>query len=97
MNTPASTVWPCIRMRSPSSAPPENGDDGSIASTPTRRPLARNADTSIDVDVDLPTPGGPVRPSTRARPVKGDKEADTARKSGLSSSTSERSRAMARA
>jgi hypothetical protein len=66
MNTPASTVWLCIRIRSPSRAPPENGDDGSIASTPTRRSRARNAETSIDVDVDFPTPGGPVNPSTRA-------------------------------
>jgi hypothetical protein len=84
-----------MRMRSPSSAPPENGDDGSIASTPTRRPRARNADTSIDVDVDLPTPGGPVSPSTRARPVSGDSAAATDRRCGLSSSTSEIRRATA--
>jgi hypothetical protein len=31
MNTSGSAWWPCMRTRSPSSAPPENGDDGSTA------------------------------------------------------------------
>ena len=33
-------AWSCIRTRSPSSAPPENGEDGSTASTPTRLPCS---------------------------------------------------------
>ena len=41
MNTPGSSAWRCIRTRSPSNAPPENGELGSIAITPTR--LARGA------------------------------------------------------
>ena len=69
MNTPGSVAWSCIRTRSPSSAPPVNGDDGSTASTPTRSPALRNAVTSAPVDVDFPTPGEPVRPMTRARPA----------------------------
>ena len=68
MNTPSSVAWSCIRTRSPSSAPPENGEDGSTASTPTRLPAARSAVTSADVDVDLPTPGEPVSPTTCAWP-----------------------------
>ena len=43
MKTSRSSAWSCIRTRSPSRAPPENGDDGSTASTPTRCPAARSA------------------------------------------------------
>ena len=42
-----------MRTRSPSSAPPENGDDGSTARTPTRLPAARSALTSAVVVVLL--------------------------------------------
>ena len=59
MNTPSSVACCCMRMRSPSSAPPENGDEGSTASTPTRWPRARIAAMSAEVVVDLPTPGDP--------------------------------------
>ncbi len=97
MNTPASVAWSCIRTRSPSSAPPENGEDGSTASTPTRCPCPRSARTSIDVEVDLPTPGDPVSPITRARPVCGASAAATSRSAGEASSTSEISRATDRA
>ena len=41
MNTSGSVACSCIRTRSPSSAPPVNGDVGSTASTPTRRPRPR--------------------------------------------------------
>ena len=41
MNTPGSPACSCIRIRSPSNAPPVKGDEGSTASTPTRRPDAR--------------------------------------------------------
>ena len=53
-----------MRARSPSSAPPVRREDGSTAITPTVSPRARARDTSVLVSVDLPTPGGPVRPMT---------------------------------
>jgi hypothetical protein len=97
MNTPPSVAWSCIRTRSPSSAPPENGEDGSTASTPTRWPCPRRARTSTDVEVDLPTPGAPVSPITRARPVCGASAAATSRSRGEPFSTSEISLATDRA
>src|SRR5262249_25691679 len=81
---------------SPSRAPPENGDDGSTASTPTRRPAFRYAVTSADVEVDLPTPGEPVSPTTYAPPVSGASAAITSRSCGEAPSTREISRATAR-
>jgi hypothetical protein len=42
-------------------------EDGSTAITPTVSPRARARATSTLVNVDLPTPGGPVRPMTCAR------------------------------
>ena len=96
MNTSGSVAWPCIRIRSPSSAPPENGEDGSTASTPTRLPCSRYRVTRAEVDVDLPAPGGPVMPMTCARPVSGASARATSRSCGLASSTREISRATAR-
>jgi len=96
MNTFGSVAWSCIRTRSPSSAPPENGEDGSTASTPTRRSCARRTRTSADVEVDLPTPGEPVSPITRARPATGANAAATSRSAGEASSISEISRATPR-
>ena len=58
-------------MRSPSSAPWVNGEEGSIESTPTVRPASRLAFVSAPISVDLPTPGGPVKPTTAALPVCG--------------------------
>jgi hypothetical protein len=58
-------------MRSPRSAPPRNGDDGSIDSTATWRSAARRWRTSAPISVDLPAPGGPVKPTTAAFPVFG--------------------------
>src|SRR6185437_8067757 len=86
----------CIRTRSPSRAPPENGELGSTASTPTLRSRARYADTSAAVVVDFPTPGEPVRPIESAEPVYGASSSITARSCGLSLSTRETSRATAR-
>ncbi len=40
-STSESLICAAIRMRSPSSAPPLYGDDGSTASTATRRPRSR--------------------------------------------------------
>ena len=76
-----------MRTRSPSSAPPENGDDGSTASTPTRLPCSRNAVSSAEVVVDLPTPGDPVRPMTTALPAWGVSAAMTSRSCGEAFST----------
>jgi len=62
MKTSASPECDCILIRSPSKAPPENGEDGSTASTATERCASRSAAISAAVMVDLPTPGEPVRP-----------------------------------
>ena len=59
------------RMRSPSSAPPRNGEHGSIESTATWRSSVRWCATSAPISVDLPAPGGPVKPTTVAEPVFG--------------------------
>ena len=60
-------------------------------------PLPAQRPTSIEVEVDLPTPGEPVSPITRARPVCGASAAATSRSGGEASSTSEISRATDRA
>jgi len=59
-----------MRTRSPSNAPPVNGDVGSTAITPTVRPASRKRFTRSAVIVLLPAPGGPVRPMRLARPVR---------------------------
>ena len=71
MNTSGSRVWACMRMRSPRTAPPVNGLDGSTASTPTAAPSARRWLVRRSTRVDLPAPGGPVIPRTWARPSRG--------------------------
>ena len=96
MKTPGSVACSCMRMRSPSSAPPENGELGSTAITPTRFPRARNAPTSAEVVVDFPTPGDPVRPITCAVPEVGARSDITSATSGEPSSTHEMRRATAR-
>jgi hypothetical protein len=63
MNTPSSSAWSPMRTRSPRIAPPENGEDGSIASTATRSPADRTVVTSALVSVDFPAPGAPVTPT----------------------------------
>src|SRR5664280_504561 len=71
-----------MRIRSPRIAPPENGDDGSTAMMPTFRPRMRALRASAAVSVDLPAPGEPVRPVTRAPPVRGNTSARSAWKRG---------------
>ena len=66
MNTPSSSACSCIRIRSPSRAPPVTGDDGSTASTATRKLCLRYSAINAPVVVDLPTPGGPVTPISKA-------------------------------
>jgi len=48
-----------MRMRSPSIAPPENGLEGSTATTPTDLPRRVNSPISSLTSVDLPAPGAP--------------------------------------
>jgi hypothetical protein len=43
-------------------APPENGLDGSMASTPTSTSSLRMRPISLSVSVDFPAPGAPVIP-----------------------------------
>src|SRR5690606_19217602 len=62
---PSSSGSQTMRARSPRSAPPLRGLDGSTASTPTVRPCARSSPTSAETSVLLPTPGGPVMPKVR--------------------------------
>ena len=71
MNTPGSVAWTCIRNRSPSNAPPVNGEVGSIASTATVLSRDLAARTNCSANEDFPTPGEPVRPTVYARPVFG--------------------------
>ena len=71
------------RIRSPSSAPWVNGELGSIESTATWRSAARTCSTSLPISVDLPTPGGPVNPTTAARPVFGYTSRTSAQPSGI--------------
>ena len=71
MKTPGSRKCSLSRIRSPSSAPPRNGEDGSIESTATVRSSARWWRTSAPISVDFPAPGGPVKPMTEAEPVRG--------------------------
>ena len=54
-------------MRSPSSAPFENGLLGSTASTPTFKSLLQKCCIISDMSVDFPAPGGPVIPIRKAR------------------------------
>ena len=65
MNTPWSRKCSERRIRSPSSAPWVNGEEGSIDSTPTVLPAARRSFVTAPISVDLPAPGGPVKPNDR--------------------------------
>src|SRR5690606_37605562 len=95
MNTPGSSVASPMRMRSPSSAPPVNGELGSTATTPTVSPRARSAVISAETSVDFPAPGGPVMPMRRARPSRACSAWSSARAPGRSFSTIEIARASA--
>ncbi len=71
MNASGATARRCIRVLSPRIEPPETWLVGSIASTATRLPAAIRRVPSSSMNVDLPTPGTPVIPIRRARPVAG--------------------------
>jgi len=68
-NTSLSRLCSCIRIRSPRSAPPENGLDGSTQIIPTELFRALYSAVILVTSVLLPEPGGPVIPITLARPV----------------------------
>src|SRR6266571_831771 len=89
MKTPGSTPVSAIRMRSPSTAPPEYGDVGSTATTPTFLSFARNVRTRRLISELFPAPGGPVNPTTWARPVCGKIRATASTASASSSSMRE--------
>src|SRR5437773_1190678 len=95
MNTPGSRKWACMRMRSPSTAPPLKGLVGSTATTPTRWPAARSRAVMRSLSVDFPAPGGPVTPITCARPVCGWSRLMSAGRPGARFSTSVIRRARA--
>src|SRR6266542_565897 len=86
MKTPGSTPVSAMRMRSPSTAPPEYGDVGSTATTPTFLSFPRNVRTRRLIRELLPAPGGPVNPTTWARPVCGKVRATASTASASSSS-----------
>ena len=71
MKTPGSRKWSESLIRSPSSAPCVNGLEGSTEMTPTVVSRSRTWRTSALISDDLPTPGGPVTPTTNAEPVSG--------------------------
>ena len=48
-----------------------NGLEGSIESTATPRSAFRSSAVSAPIRVLLPTPGGPVKPTILAAPVRG--------------------------
>ena len=60
-----------MRVLSPRIEPPETSEDGSTASTATRRPESARWMPSASMKVDLPTPGGPEMPTRAAPPVAG--------------------------
>ena len=63
MKTPSSVAWSAMRTRSPRIAPPEKGDEGSMASTAASTSAARITRRSAFVSVDFPAPGAPVMPT----------------------------------
>src|SRR5262245_40990778 len=78
MKIPGSRARSFMRIRSPRIAPPENGEEGSTATTPTVRPRARAISASARARVLLPLPGAPVSPTICARPVFGSSRAQSA-------------------
>jgi len=97
MNTPGSPARSRIRTRSPSTAPPVNGLDGSTATMATRRSSClRKCSASWLTSDDLPVPGAPVTPIKCALPVCEKSSLSAARPSGVSFSTCVNRRVNAR-
>ena len=95
-NTPSSVSCSTSRTRSPKTAPCVNGLEGSTATTPTFCPALRISRTSAPTSVDLPTPGGPVMPTTSEPAVFGHSAATSSPAEACSSSIHEIARAIAR-
>src|SRR5688500_4824105 len=93
--TPRSIATDSIRIRSPSSAPPEKGLVASTATTATVCPRCRQACTSRSARVDFPAPGGPVIPTRWARPSRGCTAESSCSKPDRPFSTMEMARASA--
>src|ERR1039458_3757037 len=85
-----------MRMRSPSSAPPVYGLEGSTARTPTALPCPRKLRTRQSTKVLLPAPGGPVMPMRNAPDEKERQAASSSAAPGAPSSTMEMARESAR-
>ena len=64
MKTPGSVKWSVNLIRSPRSAPPDIGEDGSTARTATEKFRSLNNLIRASTVVDFPTPGAPVIPIT---------------------------------
>ena len=71
MNAAVFWLSSSIRVLSPRIDPPVTDDEGSTASTATRRPLSIRYSPSASMNVDLPTPGTPEMPTRIAPPVDG--------------------------
>src|SRR5437764_7353645 len=96
MKTPGSTAARALRVRCPRPAPPVYGAVGSTATTPSFLSRPRRVRTRRLMRELLPTPGGPVNPTTWARPVCGWIRARASVASGSSSSIREMSFPAAR-
>ena len=66
INAPFSRLSLSIRVLSPRIEPPERAEDGSTASTATRRPSTVSIMPKLSIKVDLPTPGVPESPMRSA-------------------------------
>ena len=105
----ARRAWPCCARRRRDRRPARpsgcgrrgsrrrrTGDDGSIATMPTRRPVRRISAASFATSVDLPLPGTPVMPTTCARPAWRKIASSAGRHSSSPASARVSSRAIAR-
>src|SRR5450759_3093624 len=81
-----------MRTRSPRTAPPVIGLDGSTATTATGRPARRSSAINAATSVLLPAPGGPVIPMSWARPASGYRRRRAASASDVRFSTAVSSR-----
>ena len=66
MNASGARASLSIRVLSPRIEPPERVEDGSTASTASRRPASVSVSPSRSMKLDLPTPGVPVSPTRSA-------------------------------
>ncbi len=96
MYSPLRPAIACIRIRSPSMAPPVKGLEGSIKSSATRSPRSSKDSANLAASVLLPAPGGPVIPIRRARLPSRANAANNCKDCRSPASTMETVRARAR-